>query len=50
MKKYSIISIFTVLSVLFPFKLQNSPQELQNLIQESFNYFPKIKELRAISK
>ena len=44
MKKYSIISIFYILSFL-PSHAQNNPQELQTLIQESLNYFPKIKEL-----
>ncbi len=44
MKKFSIIIVIYILGFA-PLKAQNSAQELQGLIQESFNYFPKIKEL-----
>ncbi len=44
MKTYSIILIIYILGFL-PSMAQNSTQELQSLIQESFNYFTKIKEL-----
>jgi outer membrane protein TolC len=44
MKKYSIILVICFLGFT-PLIAQNSSQELQSLILESFNYFPKIKEL-----
>ena len=44
MKKYSIILVICFLGFT-PLIAQNSSQELQSLIQESFNYFPRIKEL-----